>query len=283
MAMSTIPIVSSQQLEQYFLEYKQPNQQVSLVLNELQTDGFVEGKAREVGKSKVWRLTKLGRQLMEVETRPVSLTHHNVNHALKVGDIYFHLEKSEKLHCFKPEIRVPFTNFVGEERTYCPDAFFVYDDVPYLLEVQHSSLSKTSWKYKWEVAEQLKQAQAWERSEYTRYYTSDTSRFPTIVVLSPQQPNTVYQSDTLDIYHCSHIYEMFPELAEAREREQVVIEFDSLRKKDVVHLLNVLDTDLKKSKKTYQNLALGEEMEHVPSFTLEAVRKYQQLMKYIKK
>ncbi|PGK51324.1 hypothetical protein CN918_26400 [Priestia megaterium] len=276
LALASLPIVSAGQLEFYFREYKQPNRRVSEVLNELQCEGLVEGKSREVGESKIWRLSKKGRQLMEVDRHPMMMTLQNVNHMLKIGDIFFTLEQSDNLQCFYPEPRLPFVNDKDVERTYCPDAFFVFDQQPYFLEVQLSPMAKAGWSYKWEVAEQYAQTDAIWTSPFSSWLTQS---FPPILVLSSQKDTTIRQSNSLTLHVHERLEEMFPVIIEVSLQKQTETEFSKLNKTEVLDFLQSFSKDLEISKKSYKDMALGKRLDTIPLFSWDGVKKYEQKAK----
>jgi len=276
MALASLPIVSAGQLELYFQEYKQPNRRVSEVLNELQCEDLVEGKSREIGESKIWRLSKKGRQLMEVDRHPMMMTLQNVNHMLKIGDIFFALEKSDNLQCFYPEPRLPFTNQKGVERTYCPDAFFVFNNQPYLLEVQLSPMARAGWAFKWEVAEQYVETDAIWSSQFSNWLSNS---FPPILVLSSQKNSIIQQSNSLTLYVHEHLEEFFPMLKEVSIQKQTETEFNKLNKTEVLEFLRAFSQDLETSKQSYQDMALGKKFETIPLLSWDGVKKYEQKTK----
>jgi len=276
LALASLPIVSAAQLELYFQEYKQPNRRVSEVLSDLQREGLVEGKSREVGESKIWRLSKKGRELMEVDRHPMVMTLQNINHMLKIGDVYFTLENADNLQCFYAEPRLPFVNDVEVERTYCPDAFFVFNQQPYFLEVQLSPMSKAGWTFKWEVAEQYVQSGAIWTSPLANWLTHS---FPPILVLSSQKEATINQSSNLILHIHERLLDMFPIINEISFRKETDVAFDKLNKAEVLDFLHSFSEDLKTSKKRYEEMALGKKLESMPLLSWDGVKKYEQKAK----
>jgi len=148
--MATIPIVSTVQVEYFFKEYGSPKKRASEMLCQMQEENLVEGKNREIGKPKIWRLTKHSRDLMGITRRPTPLTYRNIDHILSIGNVYLEVLDSGTLRSFQYEIREK--NKTGNFKVYCPDAFVQTDTASFFLEVQRSPLSRSNWREKWKVA-----------------------------------------------------------------------------------------------------------------------------------
>lgn len=147
--MTVLPIVSTSQISHLFSN-RQPNKRASECLHELEGEGMIEGKRREIGKDKVWRLSNKGRKHVDVDRTPVPFSSRQLEHYLEIGNVCMYLKKKygKRLQFFEVEPRYPYV-VEGETTTYCPDGFFVIERKPYLLEVQLSSLSVKRWIMKW--------------------------------------------------------------------------------------------------------------------------------------
>jgi len=177
--LSAVPIVSTSQVGLFFLEHGSPNKRASELLKELEKDKWIEGRSREMGKSKIWRLTKLGREQFEIKKRPVPLTYRNIEHVLEIGNLYLDLLGTGKLQKFECELRR-----VSNEVKYCPDAFFQAGEKRFYVEVQRSLLSKTNWNEKWKVAKK---------------YFKDKHDVPIIALTNQKEETVRFGSDGLSL------------------------------------------------------------------------------------
>lgn len=264
MHLSILPLASGKQLEAFFLEYQSPEKRVSDCMRELEREGLVEGKLRPIGESKVWRLTKQGRDEMDVTFHPVPFSNRNVDHYLAISSVYFSLQSSNHLHHFEVEPRFSL-NAEGEEtKTYCPDIFLVWKKIPFFIEVQRSPLSKNSWEKKWNVAERFFSQRVplpygeWE-------ITNDTQ----IIVVSSQTTDVIGQTN-LSFVACKSITDIFS--VSANEPT-----FSSL------HILQQIEKDIALSKQVYQDWFHERGETNHPPFSVETMKKYEYMLKQKRK
>lgn len=143
-------------------------------------DKLIEGKSREMGKSKVWRLTKKGRELTACHRQPVPFQTMKINHILAVGQIFMTLYTSGRLQYWQYE---------PSHADYYPDAFYLLGGKAFLLEVQRSPISSARWAKKW--------AQAARYFDSGTYVTAPwqvvrgATLTPRIVVVTSQMADTV--------------------------------------------------------------------------------------------
>lgn len=150
-----LPLVSTDLIARLFPELKYPNKQASKLLKELEHEKLVEGYARRMGETKVWRLTRKGRQFLDVKKNRIPFNTRKLSHYLKIAEAYFDLWDTGNLTDFTMEWREDFINNEGNKRVYAPDAFFIYDKKPYFLEVQQSYLTRLKWAEKWKIAHEF--------------------------------------------------------------------------------------------------------------------------------
>lgn len=152
--LKTLPVISTDQAVRYFRDYKHPSKRVSDMFRQLEEEKLVEGRRRSMGETKVWRLSKKGREELGVNRKPLPLNATVLTHALAIGNVYLELKRTGGLLHFETELREEYT-VGGKVKKYCPDAFFIYKKKPYLLEVQLTPLSSDRWAKKWETANEF--------------------------------------------------------------------------------------------------------------------------------
>lgn len=171
-----------------------PNKRASELLLQLENQKMIEGRRREIGKTKVWRLTKKGRDQFKITRPPVPLSSGKIDHVLAIGDAYLDLIETGKLlpHRWLYELREP----MGK-RKYCADAFFVHDGKPYLLEVQRSPISSKRWAEKWAIASEFFDNDHLTKASFQFWKPRIVK--PRIMVLSAQEPDTIRAGTRLDL------------------------------------------------------------------------------------
>jgi hypothetical protein len=198
-------VATTPQLEMFFRQHGSPKSRCSELLKELEEEKWVEGQQnRMMGHAKAWRLGRVGKAFYNVKRSPISFRSRRLQHQLKITDVFLSLWLTQNLRTFTCELREEFEYKNKEENgeitiaKYCPDAFFVYDNTPYFLEVQRSPLSSRRWQKKWDVAE--------------AYFSSGERKIgqyliqkPRILVISTQNPAIVKGDGNLPlaIYSCS--------------------------------------------------------------------------------
>lgn len=196
--LAVLPIVSTNQIARLFPELKYPNKQASKCLKELERDKMVEGRDRSIGETKIWRLTRKARKKLELKGRAIPLTIRNVEHFLSIGDVYFDLYESGNLAYFQAELREEFVNHLGKKRKYSPDAFFIYDNEPFLLEVQRSYLSRKNWAEKWKIANDFIYEGRLQQSSISDFLRNE-KQLP-IVVVTEQNKDVVKTGTQLPLF-----------------------------------------------------------------------------------
>ncbi|QST02849.1 replication-relaxation family protein (plasmid) [Pontibacillus sp. ALD_SL1] len=206
--MGTIPIVSTTHIASLFEDTKHPNKRASEGLRRLEREGLVEGKDRELGKTKVWRLSPKGKKMLGVSFPTLRLTSRTVDHVLAVADVYTVLSQSHDLHDFMFEPRSSFTDKKGKKRNYCPDAFFVWKGNPYFLEVQRTKMSRTYWSKKWSTVNLFVEGGHMRASLFREY-----DRIP-VLTLSQQQEETITFGATVPVLCYSSIHDFMLETSQ---------------------------------------------------------------------
>lgn len=186
--LTRIPIVSTDQVARFFSDNGSPNKRASEALTTLEAERIIEGRRREIGKAKVWRLTKKGRDMQGITRPPTPLQSMKTDHILSIGDAYLDLLSSGKLSRWTTELRETY-RIGNKERKYCPDAFFVFEGKPYLLEVQRSPLSVNRWGEKWNVATEFFDGGHYMKASF-QLWEGKTIR-PRIAVITDQAESQV--------------------------------------------------------------------------------------------
>lgn len=198
--MSECPLVTTDQIATYYSHRGSPTKRASETLTELEDKKLVEGKRRAIGESKIWRLTKRGRDALGCKQKPVSFTSGKLGHYLALTDVYQSLSRMGTLSRWMLELREPFE--IGNRAyTYCPDAFFVFQNEQgkkaFLLEVQTSPITSTRWGEKWAIASSFFESPVYKTASF-QYVPNKIIR-PRIVVISNQQPDTVQGGSKLTL------------------------------------------------------------------------------------
>lgn len=170
-------------------------------------------------KPKLYRLTQKGRTYVEEEStrcgeflrlpQQVPLSTPKINHYLAIGDVYLDLMGMGGLLYFLPETRDNFTDAItGHEKKYCPDAFFVWREKVYILEVQLSACSSKEWMAKWALAWEFFSQGHHKRASW-QIADGNTITPHHFVVVSNQHPETVTAGgERLPILPVRHIREL---------------------------------------------------------------------------
>jgi DNA-binding MarR family transcriptional regulator len=195
--LATTMVATTPQLEGFFSYCGSPKKRASEALRELEEDGFVEGqKNRPMGRAKVWRLSKKGRDYMSITRRPIALQSNKLSHHLEITDSFLQLSQTEELKYFEIELREHFIDRSNKIKKYCPDAFFIFNGIPYLLEVQRSPLSSLRWKAKWDVALEFFESGMYKHASWQK--GSEVTQ-PHIVVISNQRKDVVLHGCRLPV------------------------------------------------------------------------------------
>ena len=172
-----------------------PSKRASEALKELELMGLVEGARRSIDKTKVWRLARKGRARIANAMKSEQLHGLKVSHHLAITSCYAALEKSGHLTRFTPELREPFGT-----KVYAPDAFFVFDKRPYLLEIQLTPLSIKRWAEKWAIGAEYFDGFHHQKASF-QHWPGRIIR-PQIAVITRQPPDNVMAGSRLPL----HIY-----------------------------------------------------------------------------
>lgn len=155
----------------------------------MQEDKLVEGQRRSIGNSKLWRLTKAGRELLGVSGKAKPFNTPTLDHILGIGNILFDLMQMGEVIDFTLELREPF-QYMGKDYKFCADAFFALNNRAYLLEYQRSPLTSLKWADKWEIYNRFLGSTAHHKAFWNRYAKGQFV-MPTVVVVTTQQQDTV--------------------------------------------------------------------------------------------
>lgn len=110
------------------------------------------------------------------------LTSSKIEHTLAIGDFYLYLNNDLQNFIVEPQEKF---SYHDKEMTYYPDAFFIYQNKAYLLEVQLHPLSSDRWSDKWQVANKFFESGAFKKASWINNPTRIFK--PRIVVYSPRQ------------------------------------------------------------------------------------------------
>jgi hypothetical protein len=202
---SNCPIVSTDQIARYFTN-NQPNKRASDMLCKLQDEKLIEGLNRGLaGKTKVWRLTKKGRDSLGVTWKPIPLTSGKVDHWLGLADCWYHLNNKGQLIRWKTELREKF----GDRFKFCADAFFAVrtDNGVSIgfIEYQRTDMTTTRWGEKWAIVSAFMDSEEWKNASFQDFRNGHGQ--PTIIkpasvkifVVSHQQPTTIQGGSKLPL------------------------------------------------------------------------------------
>jgi hypothetical protein len=195
--------MDTHQIASFFRFDRSPQKRASQILVELSRENLVEGRSRAIGETKVWRLTKKGREIKGVTRRPVPLSK-RLDHWLAIGDVYCTLKQSGGLRYFIPELREPIP---GTRKVYCGDAFVEWREKRFLLEVQMSPLSTDRWKEKWMVLTEWARRGGLRQASFQRFYKETIT--PAIVVVTQQSKEVVSGGMDLPLKIVRDIKELF--------------------------------------------------------------------------
>lgn len=176
-----------------YADHGSPAKRASAALHELENLRLVEGRRREIGKAKVWRLSNKGRKLMGIEQKPPALAGLKVDHHLAIADCYLKLSRAGTLKYWTHECREQFG-----KKVYAPDAFFVWEGKPFLLEVQRSPLSSARWGEKWAMAAEYFDGGHYRKSSW-QFWKPKIIR-PNLLCLSDQNPSIILAGTALQIH-----------------------------------------------------------------------------------
>lgn len=197
--LSKCPVISTDHAARYFTN-SSPGKRASEALTELSTLKLIEGKRRAIGESKVWRLSKKGREQYGVTRQPVALNSPKVNHYLAIATLYQDIQEIGKVYHWTVELREPFQ--IGSKKlTYCPDAY-CWLKTPkgthaYFIEVQQSPITSNRWGEKWAMATSFMESDAFPVASFQT--VEGRVIRPRILVISKQQPETIQGGSRLPL------------------------------------------------------------------------------------
>ncbi|HJV46727.1 MAG TPA: hypothetical protein VJ824_13510 [Bacillota bacterium] len=174
---------------------------------DLQGNKLVEGQRRSVGNTKLWRLTKKGRELMGVKWKPRPFNTPTIDHILGIGNILFELSQIGNVFDFTFELREPFVS-LGREWKFSSDAFFGFNGRAYLLEYQISPLTSERWAEKWKTYNQYLGTSAFHQAFWNEHVKGSII-LPRIIVVTNQQIETVKSGCKFPLIIVRDIKELF--------------------------------------------------------------------------
>lgn len=187
--MTVLPIIETNQAASLLTgERESPQKRVSELLMELEKEErLVESRHREKYKTKLYRLTKIGREQMGVpkKRRVVPWNHRNLDHFLTLGNLMIFLKQNGKLHEFEVEPQYPYTDAKGKEKVYPPDVFYIFNKKPYLLECQLSPMSSRKWANKHRIRNEYFAGGHYLRAPFQQRYKKPVT--PPLVIWSRRQ------------------------------------------------------------------------------------------------
>jgi hypothetical protein len=129
-----------------------------------------------------------------------------IDHTLMIGDVYLELMRKGKVYGFRFEPQDDFKTRTGQQRKYCPDAFFGFGGRAYLLEMQLSSLSSSRWAEKWAVAQEFFDG---GHHKNACWQPEGQKLIPYILVVTSQPEETVKAGSRLPFKICKKISDLF--------------------------------------------------------------------------
>jgi hypothetical protein len=151
--MTMTPIISTCQVSKLFEEYSSPLVRASEFMAQLERDGLIVGKRREMesGKYKVWRLSKKAKDDLGIKQYPVRFNTTKVDHFLALTDVMIGLAQLGKLRHFEVELREEVKDSrISERIVFAPDIFCIWNSKPYIIEVQRYKVTQKYWSGKWD-------------------------------------------------------------------------------------------------------------------------------------
>lgn len=202
------PIVSTNQIAKYF-NVKYPDKRASEALLELEQEKVIEGKRRGMNESKVWRLSKKGRESMGIVKNPIPFSSNKINHYLGLVDVWQELNRIGTLKHWQVELREKF-NAGSKPKLYAPDAFFIiqlqHGTFAYLLELQQSPLTTLRWGEKWAVTSAFMESAEFKTATFQIIPGKIIK--PRLLVLSSQQHDTIQGGSKLQLLIGKNIREL---------------------------------------------------------------------------
>lgn len=208
---ATVPLFTTVQVARYFSTSGSPSKRASEALKTLEKEKLIEGRRREIGKSKVWRLTVAGRKLLGVEKVGLPFTCQKVEHVLSIADIFQDLEETGRLLHFQYEPKDEF--HAGRRMIYAPDAFFILRRKTggadfYLLECQRSRISAGAWANKWAIASAYFEGDYYREASWQVVKDKGKIIKPQIVAVSSQEPENIKGGSSLNLTIVKKIEEL---------------------------------------------------------------------------
>lgn len=194
-------IWTTDHIAKYYDHRGSPGKRASAEMKVWESWKLIEGKRRAIGESKVWRLTKKGREMFHVKHRPIPFTSAKLNHYLSITSVWQDLTSMGALKHWSIELREPF--MMGSRKAvYSPDAFFVIQTSKgtraYLLEVQDSPITSLRWGEKWSIASSFFESPEYKTSSL-QIIPGKILSPPRIIALSSQQPDTIQSGSRLPL------------------------------------------------------------------------------------
>lgn len=198
--MANCPVVSTTQIARIMVNAKYPYKRASHALQELSSEKLIEGYWVPVmGKMKAWRLSKKGRELMEVQGNPIPFTSQKVDHYISLADIWMHLKAGGELKRWRPELR---ELYGARGKKYSADAFaciHLRSKNRFLFfESQLSPITSKRWAEKWKAAQEFFESPQFRTASFQDFTSVSTGQASIvepslfkIVVVSTQQPDTI--------------------------------------------------------------------------------------------
>lgn len=205
--MQTMPVVSTEQIATFFNTYLNPQKEASRFLKTLSDDDLIEGRRRK-GKSKVWRLSRKGRNIYEAKKKPVPLKSNKLDHWLAIGDAFLSLYQNYNLQYFEPEYRKDFADEEDNILRFCPDAYFVINNQLYFLEVQRTKIPPSYWKYKWDYASRFLKSRFYNKETFHPRLNDEQPIFIALSLFDSSHANSILNDTSgLHVYTISNLNE----------------------------------------------------------------------------
>jgi hypothetical protein len=198
-------IFSTEHITRWFKDYARPDKKAMEYIQPLIDEKLLESKERVLKKPKgfephLFRLTKKGREHMEVDYPPIPFSNSRVPHWLLIGDVYLDMCELEQPFKFLPEQRLNGGRFN-------PDIFAIWLGRAMWIEVQgpKSPLTSKQWAKKWSryneyINQKLYRNESWQ---------PDTKKVkPRVVVISRQMPETIQSGADFEIETVESVLEL---------------------------------------------------------------------------
>jgi hypothetical protein len=191
-------IFSTDHVARWFPNHSRPNQKALEYIKPLVKDKILESNDHQGFESKLFRLSKKGREQFGANYHPVPFGNSKVPHWLLITHTYLDMLEIERPMIFLPEQRL-------NETRFNPDIFAVWLGRAFWIEVQKSPLTSKRWAMKWDRYNEYIQSGAYKTENWQP--KTHVVR-PRIVAISKQMPETIITGSDYEIDIVENIKEL---------------------------------------------------------------------------